>query len=157
MQPLSSSRRLRVLIADDDPGILELVTARLDLAGYISCKAKTGIECLSRLTEQRVIERDKALLIAHLVVERGDIEDRTAVEQGVLIADLEVIQPLGQSGRQLRCSVVSCRLIAARPQGIDHRRIGRLVRQRQSRCELRVGEYLTERWRDASRARNSAD
>ena len=40
-----------MLVADDDPGILELVTARLDLAGYISCKAKNGIECMSRLTE----------------------------------------------------------------------------------------------------------
>ena len=53
MQPLADLKNLRVLVADDDPAIVELVTARLDLAGYRSCHARNGFECMTRLSELR--------------------------------------------------------------------------------------------------------
>jgi two-component system OmpR family response regulator len=43
----------RILVVDDDLSILELVSTRLTLAGYIVLTAKNGVEALSRLNERR--------------------------------------------------------------------------------------------------------
>ena len=46
MQPLA-----RVLIVDDDPMMLELVSTRLDLAGFETMRARNGHEGLNRLRD----------------------------------------------------------------------------------------------------------
>jgi CheY-like chemotaxis protein len=51
MQPLSELPRRRILVVDDDPAVLELITTRLDLAGYQPFHARDGYECMSRLAE----------------------------------------------------------------------------------------------------------
>jgi DNA-binding response OmpR family regulator len=43
----------RILVADDDVAILELVSTRLTLSGYIVLTARNGVEALSRLNERR--------------------------------------------------------------------------------------------------------
>jgi DNA-binding response OmpR family regulator len=52
MPPPPDVRR-RVLVVDDDVSILELVSTRLTLAGYVVLTAKNGAEALSRLSERR--------------------------------------------------------------------------------------------------------
>ena len=49
MQALREARRFRVLVVDDDPLVLELVTTRLDLAGYQTLQARDGFEAMERL------------------------------------------------------------------------------------------------------------
>lgn len=49
MPPLDASR-LRVFVAEDDPAILELLTVRLDLAGYLVGVARDGAEAVERVT-----------------------------------------------------------------------------------------------------------
>ena len=44
---------LRVLVVDDDPMMMELLTTRLDLAGYESHSARNGREALARLRDLR--------------------------------------------------------------------------------------------------------
>lgn len=52
--PLASERRRpRVLIVEDDPMVLELVTTRLDLAGFQTFFARNGREGLSRIRDLR--------------------------------------------------------------------------------------------------------
>lgn len=46
-------RGQRVLVVDDDPTILELVSTRLDLAGYVCRTARDGREAMSALREAR--------------------------------------------------------------------------------------------------------
>ncbi len=46
-------RRGRVLVVDDDRAILELITTRLDLAGFQVAYARNGREALSRLRTSR--------------------------------------------------------------------------------------------------------
>ena len=41
----------RVLVVDDDPAIVELITTRLDLAGYRTFSARNGHQGISRITE----------------------------------------------------------------------------------------------------------
>lgn len=45
--------RTRVLIVEDDPIILDLITTRLDIAGYDTYFARDGFEGLARLHELR--------------------------------------------------------------------------------------------------------
>lgn len=45
--------RQRVLVVDDDPMMVELISTRLDLAGYHVAHARSGYEGLSRLREFR--------------------------------------------------------------------------------------------------------
>lgn len=51
--PLRHDGPRRILVVDDDLSILELVSTRLTLAGYIVLTAKNGVEALSRLSERR--------------------------------------------------------------------------------------------------------
>ena len=52
--PSASEPRLpRVLIVEDDPMVLELVTTRLDLAGFQTFYARDGREGLSRIRDLR--------------------------------------------------------------------------------------------------------
>jgi DNA-binding response OmpR family regulator len=45
--------RTRILVVEDDPIILDLITTRLDIAGYDTYFARDGFEGLSRLRELR--------------------------------------------------------------------------------------------------------
>ena len=45
--------RTRILIVEDDPIILDLITTRLDIAGYDTYLARDGFEGLARLHELR--------------------------------------------------------------------------------------------------------
>ena len=45
------SQGQRVLVVDDDPAIVELITTRLDLAGYRTFSARNGHQGISRITE----------------------------------------------------------------------------------------------------------
>ena len=45
--------RTRILIVEDDPIILDLITTRLDIAGYDTYFARDGFEGLARLHELR--------------------------------------------------------------------------------------------------------
>lgn len=51
--PLLYETPRRILVADDDVAILELVSTRLTLAGYVVLTARNGVEALSRLNERR--------------------------------------------------------------------------------------------------------
>ena len=46
-------RRTRILVVEDDPIILDLITTRLDLAGYDTYFARDGVEGLARIHELR--------------------------------------------------------------------------------------------------------
>lgn len=46
-------RRPRILVVEDDPMVLELITTRLDLAGFQTFYARNGREGLNRLQEIR--------------------------------------------------------------------------------------------------------
>jgi EAL domain-containing protein (putative c-di-GMP-specific phosphodiesterase class I) len=48
------SRRPCILVADDDPGLLEIVTALLTESGYDAVGASTGAEAIARLREANV-------------------------------------------------------------------------------------------------------
>ena len=50
---MSEPARKRVLVVDDDRAILDLITTRLDLAGYQTFFARDGFEGLARLYELR--------------------------------------------------------------------------------------------------------
>jgi two-component system OmpR family response regulator len=50
MQSAKATAR-RVLIAEDDPSVLELVVTRLSLAGYVTFPARDGQETIRRLFE----------------------------------------------------------------------------------------------------------
>ena len=50
---LAESPRGRVLVVDDDPAVLELITTRLSIAGYQTFAARDGQEAISRLSEIR--------------------------------------------------------------------------------------------------------
>jgi CheY-like chemotaxis protein len=41
--------RTRILVCDDDAAIRELITTRLELAGYQTFRARDGVECLAEL------------------------------------------------------------------------------------------------------------
>ena len=45
--------RTRILVVEDDPIILDLITTRLDIAGYDTYFARDGFEGLARLRELR--------------------------------------------------------------------------------------------------------
>ena len=45
--------RCRILIVEDDPMVLELITTRLELAGYQTFAARDGYQGLERLVEVR--------------------------------------------------------------------------------------------------------
>lgn len=50
MQSLKAPAR-RILIAEDEPAVLELVVTRLSLTGYVTFQARDGQEALRRLFE----------------------------------------------------------------------------------------------------------
>ena len=50
---MSEPVRKRVLVVDDDKAVLDLITTRLDLAGYQTFFARDGFEGLARLYELR--------------------------------------------------------------------------------------------------------
>ncbi len=45
------SRSVRILVAEDDSGVRDLIRTRLNAAGYDTHTAKTGVEALARLAE----------------------------------------------------------------------------------------------------------
>lgn len=45
--------RPRILIVEDDPMVLELITTRLELAGFKTYSARNGSEALSRISDVR--------------------------------------------------------------------------------------------------------
>jgi len=47
------TRPRRVLVVEDDPFLLELITTRLELAGFDTRSARDGSQALQRLTEFR--------------------------------------------------------------------------------------------------------
>lgn len=49
----SEGRRPRILVVEDDPMVLELVTTRLDLAGFQTFCARNGREGLDRVRDMR--------------------------------------------------------------------------------------------------------
>jgi DNA-binding response OmpR family regulator len=53
MSTIDANARQQILIADDDPDILELVAFRLSRAGYDVVKAADGEEALAKATEHR--------------------------------------------------------------------------------------------------------
>ncbi len=53
MPRLFEQARRRVLVVDDDPAIVELVTTRLDLAGYKTFVARDGFQALTMMAEAK--------------------------------------------------------------------------------------------------------
>jgi two-component system OmpR family response regulator len=53
MPSFNESAPKRILVVDDDPAIVELITTRLDLAGYRSFYARDGHQAMTRLCELR--------------------------------------------------------------------------------------------------------
>ena len=53
MPPLAEPRGRRVLVVDDEPHLLELITTRLEIAGYETQGARDGCEALARLADFR--------------------------------------------------------------------------------------------------------
>ncbi len=53
MQGSPDPRRHRILVVEDEPMVLELITTRLQLAGYQTFYARDGHEGLARLNEVR--------------------------------------------------------------------------------------------------------
>lgn len=60
--------RRRILIAEDDPMVMELITTRLELAGYRTFSARNGQEALSRI---RDIKPDALVLDINMPVLDG--------------------------------------------------------------------------------------
>jgi len=50
-----SAPRKRILVVDDDPGIVQLIMTRLDVMGHEPRSAKNGLEALSRISELRPV------------------------------------------------------------------------------------------------------
>lgn len=50
---MSEPARKRVLVVDDDRAVLDLITTRLEIAGYQTFFARDGVEGLTRLYELR--------------------------------------------------------------------------------------------------------
>lgn len=53
MPLLAEPPRRRILVVDDDPAILELITLRLDLAGYETRTARDGADALRAIHETK--------------------------------------------------------------------------------------------------------
>lgn len=51
--PPSKRRARRVLVADDEPYVLELIVTRLSIAGFEVRAAKDGVQAVDRLTDFR--------------------------------------------------------------------------------------------------------
>ncbi len=51
MSPRFEAARPRVLVVEDEPMVLELITTRLELAGYQTFSARDGYQALARLLE----------------------------------------------------------------------------------------------------------
>jgi two-component system OmpR family response regulator len=43
----------RVLVVDDEPFLLELITTRLELAGYVTRTARDGVQAMERVSDFR--------------------------------------------------------------------------------------------------------
>lgn len=68
------ARQRKVLIVDDDPFLLELISTRLDLAGYTTAQARDGRRALERLADFRpeamVLDLNMPYLDGFQVLER---------------------------------------------------------------------------------------
>ncbi|WP_397401810.1 PleD family two-component system response regulator [Phenylobacterium sp.] len=53
MQLATEAARPRILIAEDDPMIMELITTRLELAGFRTFSARNGKDALQRIADIR--------------------------------------------------------------------------------------------------------
>ncbi len=53
MSLMPDTQRPKVLVIEDDPMVLELITTRLELAGYRTTQARNGSEGLRRLVDVR--------------------------------------------------------------------------------------------------------
>jgi DNA-binding response OmpR family regulator len=51
MSPAHEGFGKRILIVEDDPMMMELITTRLTLAGYLTYQARDGLEALDRLKD----------------------------------------------------------------------------------------------------------
>lgn len=49
----SSAARPRIVVAEDDPMVMELITTRLELAGFQTFSARNGSDALSRIAHVR--------------------------------------------------------------------------------------------------------
>ena len=70
----SDVTRPRIVIAEDDPMVLELITTRLELAGFQTFSARNGSEALSRIIHVRpdglVLDINMPILDGFQVLER---------------------------------------------------------------------------------------
>jgi two-component system OmpR family response regulator len=53
MQLATETSRPRILIAEDDPMVMELITTRLELAGFHTFSARNGNEAIKRIGDIR--------------------------------------------------------------------------------------------------------
>ena len=53
MQLATETSRPRILIAEDDPMVMELITTRLELAGFRTFSARNGSEAIQRIGDIR--------------------------------------------------------------------------------------------------------
>lgn len=51
MPNLNEVKQIRILVVEDDPMVLDLITTRLSLAGFHTFYARDGVEGLARLSE----------------------------------------------------------------------------------------------------------
>lgn len=99
--PLSAEpTRRRILVVDDEPAVLELITTRLEIAGYQAFFARDGHEGLARLAELR-----PAALILDINMPRAD--------------GFEVMRQMGKSGAILTTPTM---VLTARNQTADIQR-----------------------------------
>ncbi len=68
MTPASGSgrSRRRILVVDDDPAVLDLIIARLEVAGYETCWARDGAAAMERLRDVRPAAMILDLSMPHL-------------------------------------------------------------------------------------------
>jgi two-component system OmpR family response regulator len=53
MPQLNNGGGRRVLVVDDEPFLLELITTRLELAGYVTRTARDGVQAMERVSDFR--------------------------------------------------------------------------------------------------------
>lgn len=123
----------RILVVDDDPMLLELLTVRLDLAGYQAHGARNGREALDRVRD----ERFAAMVLDINMPEIDGFEVlRRLGTQGVLAALPVMVLTARHDGADVRAAVqLGARDFMAKP--FDDRlflqRIARLLRSARPR------------------------
>ena len=70
----AEATRPRIVVAEDDPMVMELITTRLELAGFRTFTARNGSEALSRIAQVRpdglVLDINMPVLDGFQVLER---------------------------------------------------------------------------------------